>query len=80
MNVGFAYVRSRNPERFMDRDVNAMIGSVRHMMESGVEITDCVNVESVFVMRTGLGNLVSTKKNVPSPPKQAKTSAEMPRV
>lgn len=38
MIVGFAYARSQILERSMDRDVNAMTGSVRHMMGRPVEV------------------------------------------
>lgn len=38
VSAGFAYARSRNPERSMDRVVSAMTGSVRHMMGRPVEV------------------------------------------
>lgn len=64
----------------MDRFVSAMIGSVQHMTGRPVEIMGYANVESVSVMKTGLGNPVSTRRNVHSPEKPVKTSVAMHRV
>lgn len=80
MSAGFAYAKSRNAEHSMDHVVSAMTGSVRHMMGRPVEIMGYANVESVSVMKTGLGNPVSTRRNVHSPVKPVKTSAALPRV
>jgi len=45
-----------------------------------VQIMGYATVESVSVMKVGLGNPVSTRSNVPSPAKPVKTSVAMPRV
>lgn len=80
MSVEYAFARSQNQERSMDRGVNAMTGSVLHMMGRPVEIMGCATVASASVMKTGLVNPVSLRSSVRSPAKPAKTSAAMPRV
>jgi len=45
-----------------------------------LQIMGYATVESVSVMKAGLGNPVSTRSNVPSPAKPVKTSVAMPRV